>query len=213
MTSNADDASEATGRNAAGLSAGRSARIGARHRRGAQRGVAWYRSVVLDGLDASTGMLEHLGGAEWHWFQGVAERQAARAAQATSMRISRSYDPTSVSVHDGCVPGRGPGFLTGDQCAESESVLAATPLSAPPRGGRTGRYANRQTFAGSCCMMIEETARHAGHLDLARELLDGKLVRRWPVDAATQCRSLLAECPQNLDEHAHKISSPHLRDH
>ena len=31
--------------------------------------------------------------------------------------------------------------------------------------------------------MIEETARHAGHLDIARELLDGTTAARWPLTA------------------------------
>src|SRR5487761_490265 len=31
---------------------------------------AWHRSVVPTGWTPA-GMLEHLGGAEWHWFQGV----------------------------------------------------------------------------------------------------------------------------------------------
>jgi hypothetical protein len=52
-----------------------------------------------------------------------------------------------------------------DQCAESEAVLATTPLSAPPLG--------KHGPGGFEPPMIEETARHAGHLDIARELLDG----------------------------------------
>ena len=31
---------------------------------------AWHRSVVPTGWTPA-GMVEHLGGAEWHWFQGV----------------------------------------------------------------------------------------------------------------------------------------------
>ena len=31
---------------------------------------AWHRSVVPSGWTPA-GLVEHLGGAEWHWFQGV----------------------------------------------------------------------------------------------------------------------------------------------
>ena len=61
--------------------------------------------------------------------------------------------------------------LGGDQCAQSESVLATTPLSAPPLG-KHGRY-EPPNVRWVVLHMIEETARHVGHLDIARELLDG----------------------------------------
>ncbi|HEX9066547.1 MAG TPA: DUF664 domain-containing protein, partial [Streptosporangiaceae bacterium] len=31
---------------------------------------AWHRAVVPSGWTPA-GLVEHLGGAEWHWFQGV----------------------------------------------------------------------------------------------------------------------------------------------
>jgi hypothetical protein len=58
-----------------------------------------------------------------------------------------------------------------DQCERANAIVAATPLSAPPRGRHPGDP------AGEICDLrriilhiIEETARHAGHLDIAREL-------------------------------------------
>ncbi|MFC6082118.1 mycothiol transferase [Sphaerisporangium aureirubrum] len=52
-------------------------------------------------------------------------------------------------------------------------VLAATPLSAPPRGHHPPPLGDEITDLRRIVLhMIEETARHAGHL--ARELLDGK---------------------------------------
>jgi hypothetical protein len=53
--------------------------------------------------------------------------------------------------------------------------LAVTPLSAAPRG----RHGDPEMEEPSSVLevvlhMIEETARHAGHLDIARELLDGQ---------------------------------------
>ena len=59
-----------------------------------------------------------------------------------------------------------------DICARSDAVLAVTPLSARPRG-RHGAY-EPPTVRWVVLHLIEETARHAGHLDIARELLDGR---------------------------------------
>jgi hypothetical protein len=59
-----------------------------------------------------------------------------------------------------------------DQCASSDAVLAATPLSALPLG-KHGKY-EPPDVRWVVLHMIEETARHAGHLDIARELLDGR---------------------------------------
>jgi hypothetical protein len=40
---------------------------------------AWHRSVVPSGWTPA-GLVEHLGGAEWHWFQGGRSRGRSRAA-------------------------------------------------------------------------------------------------------------------------------------
>ncbi len=40
---------------------------------------AWHRSVVPSGWTPA-GLVEHLGGAEWHWFQGGRGRRRSRAA-------------------------------------------------------------------------------------------------------------------------------------
>jgi hypothetical protein len=61
-----------------------------------------------------------------------------------------------------------------DQCARSEAVLAMTPLSAPPRGGYGDPEMEPPNVRWVVLHMIEETARHAGHLEIARELLDGQ---------------------------------------
>ncbi|WP_283136579.1 DinB family protein [Rhizohabitans arisaemae] len=57
------------------------------------------------------------------------------------------------------------------QCAVSNEIVAAHSLD------ETGRHPDFESAAGSLrwilLHMIEETARHAGHLDVVRELLDG----------------------------------------
>jgi hypothetical protein len=133
---------------------------------------AWHRSVVPTGWTPA-GMLEHLGGAEWHWFQGVvAGKQPELPGDAGEDELP--YDPMSVVFSSDASSAEVIAFYHG-QCMESEAVLAATPLSAPPRGQHGLGESEPPNVRWVVLHMIEETARHAGHLDVARELLDGKV--------------------------------------
>jgi hypothetical protein len=128
----------------------------------------WHRSVLPTGWTPA-GMLEHLGGAEWHWFQGVvAGKQPELPGDVAEDQPP--YDPLTV-VFTTDEPSTEVIAFYRDQCAQSEAVLAATPLSAAPLG-KHGRY-EPPNVRWIVLHMIEETARHAGHLDVARELLDG----------------------------------------
>jgi hypothetical protein len=63
-----------------------------------------------------------------------------------------------------------------DQGRRSNAVLTSMPLSSPPAGTHDGELADEITDLRWIALhMIEETARHAGHLDAARELLDGQV--------------------------------------
>jgi hypothetical protein len=128
---------------------------------------AWHRPVVPSGWTPA-GLVDHLGGAEWHWFQGVAAGKHPEPAPGDENLPP--YDPTAAYVCD--LPSAEIIRCYRDQCASSDAVLAVTPLSAPPRG-RHGRY-EPPDVRWIVLHMIEETARHAGHLDIARELLDGQ---------------------------------------
>jgi len=127
---------------------------------------AWHRSVVPTGWTPA-GLVEHLGGAEFHWFQMVVAAAEIELPEGEEME---PYDPMAA-------------FVTGmssaeviaeyrDICARSDAVLAVTPLSARPRG-KHGDF-EPPSVRWVVLHMIEETARHAGHLDIARELLDGR---------------------------------------
>ena len=68
-----------------------------------------------------------------------------------------------------------------EEIARANAIIAATPLDAParrrdPRWEVWGWPAPDEpvTLRWIILHMIEETARHAGHLDIARELLDGR---------------------------------------
>ena len=65
-----------------------------------------------------------------------------------------------------------------DECRRSDEVLAVTPLSAAPRGLHfhpDPEYTRQITNVRWIVLhVIEETAAHSGHLEIARELLDGR---------------------------------------
>lgn len=131
---------------------------------------AWHRPVVPSGWTPA-GLVEHLGGAEWHWFQGVVAGKSPDPPPGDE--DLPAYDPTAAFVCD--LPSAEIIGFYRDQCASSDAVLAVTPLSAQPRGkhGVPGRD-EPPDVRWIVLHMIEETARHAGHLDIAREFLDGQ---------------------------------------
>jgi hypothetical protein len=109
------------------------------------------------------GMIEHLGHAERHWFQEVLTGSAEPLPwpdENTPLRTTRPPDVVFAFYRS--------------QCERSDALLAATPLSTPPRGRHPDPLgAEIVDLRHIVLHMIEETARHAGHLDAARELLDG----------------------------------------
>jgi hypothetical protein len=131
---------------------------------------AWHRSVVPSGWTPA-GLVEHLGGAEWHWFQGVVAGK--HPEPVLGEEDLPPYDPTAAFLCD--KPSAEIIAFYRDQCASSDAVLAVTPLSARPRG-RHGVPGQDEPLDVRWVVlhMIEETARHAGHLDIARELIDGQ---------------------------------------
>ncbi len=130
---------------------------------------AWHRSIVPSGWTPA-GLVEHLGGAEWHWFQGVVTGASPELPEGED---AEPYDPEAAFVCNS--PSAEIIAFYRDQCARSDAVLAATPLSAAPRGRHSHPDGHEPPNVRWIVMhMIEETARHAGHLDIARELLDGR---------------------------------------
>jgi hypothetical protein len=62
-----------------------------------------------------------------------------------------------------------------DQIGRADAVVATTPLPARPIGRHNREGTEHVTDLRTIMLhMIEETARHAGHLDAARELPDGR---------------------------------------
>jgi hypothetical protein len=129
-------------------------------------GAAVLRVPVLPSGWTPLGLVEHLGHAERHWFQEVLTGAAAplpwRDDNCPPLTTPRS--PADVFS------------FYRDQCRISDAIIAATPLSQPPVGRHPQEPLASQTTDLRRVMlhMVEETARHAGHLDAARELIDGR---------------------------------------
>jgi uncharacterized protein DUF664 len=137
---------------------------------------AWQQPVVPSGWTVA-GMLWHLGGVEHHWLQqavtGVAEESPA---DEDAGEEEGGYDPEAAFLCD--LPAADLIANYREECRRSDEVLAVTPLSAAPRGlhfhhdpGYTAQITNVRWIV---LHVIEETAAHSGHLEIARELLDGK---------------------------------------
>lgn len=131
----------------------------------------WHRPVVPSGWTVA-GLVEHLGDAERHWFQQV--------VTGTDIDLPWDegrppYDPEAAFVCER--PSADVIAYYRDQCQRSDAVLASTPLSAAPRGkhGDPAVDEEAQSVRWIVLHMIEETAAHSGHLEIARELIDGRI--------------------------------------
>jgi hypothetical protein len=127
---------------------------------------AWHSSVVPSGWTPA-GFVEHLAGAEYHWFQDVVE---GIQVDFSSEEDFVPYDPYAAFVSD----------LTSaeilrnyaDECERSNAVLAKVTMSDKPVGHHGDQEVPNVRWV--VLHMIEETATHSGHLEIARELLDGQ---------------------------------------
>jgi uncharacterized damage-inducible protein DinB len=137
---------------------------------------AWQQPVVPSGWTVA-GMLWHLGGVEHHWLQrvvtGVMDEPPAGEEAGEE---GREYDPEAAFACDW--PSADLIANYRDECRRSDEVLAVTPLSAAPRGlhfHHDPEYTKQITNVRWIVLhVIEETAAHSGHLEIARELLDGE---------------------------------------
>jgi hypothetical protein len=131
---------------------------------------AWHCPIVPSGWTPA-GLLAHLGGAERHWFQDV----VLGLDDVLPWDDGRpDYDPHAALTCD-----RPPAEIVAyyrEQCARSNAVLDVTGLTAVPLGRHTGPDEDDQppNVRWVVLHMIEETACHSGHLDIAREMADGR---------------------------------------
>jgi hypothetical protein len=126
---------------------------------------AWHTPVVASGWTVA-GLVEHLGNAERHWFQevvaGLQEDQGWDEGRPP-------YHPTMAFTCDR--PSREVLGYYRAQCDRSDAILAGVSLADVPRGQHGGEDVPNVRVV--ILHLIEETAAHSGHLEIARELLDG----------------------------------------
>ena len=129
---------------------------------------AWHQSVVPSGWTPA-GLIEHLSGAQFHWFIGVVAGQDTSPPPDADIE---PYDPTAPFVTDWSSADIIAEYR--EICARSDAILAVTLLSAAPRGKHGDpEVAEPPNVRWVVLHVIEEIARHCGHLDIGRELLDG----------------------------------------
>ena len=145
--------------------------------------------AIVDGLDPATlaapvplpsgwtplGMIEHLGYAERHWFQEVALGSAAPLPWPEDPPGNEEAEEDEDAPYTTSRPPEVVFAFYREQIGRANAVVATTPLSARPVGRHNREGTEDVTDLRTIMLhMIEETARHAGHLDAARELLDGR---------------------------------------
>lgn len=134
---------------------------------------AWHKAVVPSGWNIA-GMVEHLGGAEWHWFHAVVAGKPVEASGDDE--DPRPYDPRTALFFSES-PSREVLAFYREVCQESDEILAGFGLSDVPRALHRHPGTEITSVHEVILHVIEETAAHSGHLEIARELLDGSTHR------------------------------------
>lgn len=131
----------------------------------------WHTSVVPSGWTPA-GLVAHLGGAERHWTCGVIlDDDPGHPFDEDA--DDEPYDPHAPFVIDW--PSEKVLAYYRDQTQHTDQMLASTALDAAPLGRHGGPDTEQPASVREIVLhLIEETAAHSGHLEIARELLDGK---------------------------------------
>lgn len=142
-----------------------------------QRGIVVMKCEGLSDADAHrsllpssplmtvAGVVSHLAWAEDLWFREVLLGEPGLAHGFGTDEDDAEFRVEGVPLAD---------VLAGYEaaCARSDAAIAGHALDAP--GSTALHPVGDATLRWMLHHMLEETARHAGHLDLLRELLDGE---------------------------------------
>ena len=128
---------------------------------------AWHTSVVPSGWTPA-GLVVHLGDAERHWTGVIVDHDPGHPFDE-----ERVFDRNAAFVTDW--PSTKVLAYYQDQTNRTDETLAVTALAAAPLGHHGGpdRY-QPPSVRAIVLHLIEETAAHSGHLEIARELIDGR---------------------------------------
>jgi hypothetical protein len=118
------------------------------------------------------GLVVHLAHAEHSWFQRVVQGVDRRVEWDDGI-ADPPYDPNGAFTTEHA--GAAVIACYRRECQLSNEVLQSVDLQAPLRGDHGLDWPDEPItdVRWVALHMIEETARHAGHLDAVRELLDG----------------------------------------
>lgn len=127
----------------------------------------WHRPVVPSGWTVA-GMVEHLGAVERHWLHEVVAGLDTPWAWDEGLP---PYRPDMVFAVDR--PSADVLAYYRQTCDRSDEILAGVALTDVPRRLDWHPGTEIRSVHGVVLHVIEETAAHSGHLEVARELLDG----------------------------------------
>jgi hypothetical protein len=139
----------------------------------------WYAQVVINKVEdltleqASTpmtpsgisplGIVKHLAWAEAGWYRDTFDGEGGFTEVSNEESFVLQPDDTVESVV----------ALYRDECARSREIIVAAE-SLEDLSARPGDIRGYTSLRWIVIHMLEETARHAGHLDLMREQIDGR---------------------------------------
>jgi hypothetical protein len=133
-----------------------------------------FRTVLVPSGWSCHSLLQHLAvGVEQYWLQCIVGGDSLAPFNARSAAGEGEWHVEEELKGESLIA------LYRENIRRSNEIIAATPLSAPPK--------QREEMWGDWPVndlrfillhLIEETACHAGHLDIVREMIDGK---QWVV--------------------------------
>lgn len=125
---------------------------------------AWRRFVPS--LTSAAGIVKHLRYVEQSWFRTRLAGEPGLPVPWTDDNPDADFEQAEGDTLDGLLRAYA------EQCERSRDVAAGMKLDDTAKApGRDGRYTSLRWVL---VHMIEETARHNGHLDLVREMIDGQ---------------------------------------
>lgn len=130
--------------------------------------AAWHTAVLPSGWTVA-GLIQHLGDMEGHWAYVIDGQDPAPAYDD-----GRPADDQAAPFTSDRSAERVLNYYR-EQCARFDEVFEQMSLSATPLGRHAEDDAKLvPTVRWIALHVIEETAAHTGHLEAARELLDGR---------------------------------------
>ncbi len=130
--------------------------------------TSWRTAVVPSGW-TPLGLVEHLGHAERFWAQTVLTGRTAPLPWPAGE--DSTVGPGFSSTHRTCDVVA----FYQDQSTRTDEILDGLRLDDRPPGLLRADLPTPVTDVRDVVLhLVEETARHVGHLDIARELLDGQ---------------------------------------